>query len=220
MLSLKKAVAIFFGVLCLFAIAAGIGSQRAPADSAASAAPAPTAPALSTAEQRFIDQLAMSTDLENSPDNTPDHLIKVGRQICTNIGLPGVTHATLLVTIVNGNWGPNSIPLLTAAQQHLCPGRVFAPTVVETTTAAADAGPVKAIAADDERSFEVGPEMVAGKWESTGGNDSCYWERLSAGPDQEIIDNDLGTPDATVWVRDGEYFSAHDCGSWEWVADK
>lgn len=68
--------------------------------------------------------------------------------------------------------------------------------------------------------YSVGEEMAAGTWKSTGGGNSCYWERLSgfSGDFDDIITNYLGTAGVTVTIPTSDKaFKSDGCGSWEYI---
>jgi uncharacterized protein YraI len=64
--------------------------------------------------------------------------------------------------------------------------------------------------------YTVGVEIAAGRWQSTGNRDDCYWARLD--DRQEILDNHYGQAGGTVTIRADDYeVSFVDCGSWEYL---
>jgi len=68
--------------------------------------------------------------------------------------------------------------------------------------------------------YTVGEEMAAGTWRSTGGGDSCYWERLSgfSGDFDDIITNYFGSAGVTVTISSSDKaFKAEGCGTWEYL---
>lgn len=68
--------------------------------------------------------------------------------------------------------------------------------------------------------FTVGDEIAPGTWRSTGGGDSCYWERLSglSGEFEDIIANHFGTAGVTVTIATSDKaFKAEGCGTWKYL---
>lgn len=225
MLSWKQAVAIVGAVLAVVALAAVVAATRRSASDLAVGG-GTGAPALTASEQAFYNSVTSTTDLETRPVQA---VVKTGHDICANIGLPGVTRLGLLAQIQGAKWSAmNSVALLTAAEANLCPDRRYAlpvvvPTVAPTTPPVAamepvTEGPAKVIGVD--ATYEVGVEIAAGKWKSSGGAGMCYWARLKANAERDIIDNEVGGEGDTVWVKAGELFKVQDCGTWSWVAEK
>lgn len=63
--------------------------------------------------------------------------------------------------------------------------------------------------------YTVGVEIAAGRWESTGTGDNCYWERLDEY--QDTLDNHFGAAGGTVTILDSDYeIHFSDCGTWEY----
>ncbi len=64
--------------------------------------------------------------------------------------------------------------------------------------------------------YTVGVEIVAGKWQSTGTGDSCYWARLDE--NQKTLGNNLGSAGGTVTIRETDYeVEFNDCGTWKYL---
>lgn len=66
--------------------------------------------------------------------------------------------------------------------------------------------------------FKVGTDIAPGTYKSTGGGDSCYWERTKDadhGLDSIIANNNVtGTAVVTISPSDA-YFKTNDCGDWK-----
>lgn len=68
--------------------------------------------------------------------------------------------------------------------------------------------------------YTVGDEIAPGTWRSTGGGDSCYWERLRglSGEFDDIITNYYGNAGVTVTISSSDAaFSSTGCGMWEYL---
>jgi len=64
--------------------------------------------------------------------------------------------------------------------------------------------------------YTVGDEIAPGRWESTGSDDRCYWERLDEY--QDILDNHFGQAGGTVTILSTDH-EVHfkNCGTWEYM---
>lgn len=66
--------------------------------------------------------------------------------------------------------------------------------------------------------YTVGIEIAAGRWESTGTADNCYWARLDG--NQNTIDNHFGNAGGAINVRPTDYEIQFDgCGIWEYSGE-
>lgn len=67
--------------------------------------------------------------------------------------------------------------------------------------------------------FQVGVNILPGKWRSTGTGNGCYWARLDA--NQGLINNHFGFAGGTVNVSSTDYeVEFDDCGMWEYVENE
>ena len=78
-----------------------------------------------------------------------------------------------------------------------------APPVVVSTPS----GPATAVG---DGTYEVGPDLVAGKYKTPGSGgegvmNGCYWKRSNDGSGTDIIANDNFNGPATITVKVGEY---------------
>jgi hypothetical protein len=144
----KIALGIFGSFATIFVIAGIANAGNAAPVSAPSAAsatstttttptatPAPTtsaAPVAPTADELFVTAVADTNEL-----------IGVGRSICDAIGIPGVTHASLVGELGVSKWGAAvAEAVVTSAEVNLCPGRRYAvPAVSAPSVAPASAAP-------------------------------------------------------------------------------
>ncbi|GIU92719.1 MAG: hypothetical protein KatS3mg011_1625 [Acidimicrobiia bacterium] len=65
--------------------------------------------------------------------------------------------------------------------------------------------------------WAVNVHIAPGRYRSVGGDDTCYWERLSGfgGTFDEIIANDLGAGSIVDIAESDAGFASSGCGSWE-----
>lgn len=64
--------------------------------------------------------------------------------------------------------------------------------------------------------YTVGIEIMAGRWESTGTGDGCYWARLDGR--QNILNNHFGSAGGAINIAPSDYeVNFSDCGVWEYV---
>ena len=64
--------------------------------------------------------------------------------------------------------------------------------------------------------YTVGVEIAAGRWNSTGTGDGCYWARLDS--KQDLLDNHFGSAGGTVTIRETDYeVEFNGCGIWEYL---
>lgn len=131
----KIALGIFGSIVAIIVIAGVANGNAAPASASAaapatstsatpSATPTPTtsaAPVAPTADELFVAAVV----------DTPE-LVGVGRSICDAIGVPGVTHASLVGELSASKWGAAvAEAVVTSAEVNLCPTRRYVvPTVV------------------------------------------------------------------------------------------
>lgn len=180
-----------------------VGGSGAPTSTLA---PAPTTRAVPTvvattspyspSEQAFL-RAYVSTN--------PAASLTGAHAICTSVQI-GIDRPTILNMMIDG---PNKLDpasankVFDAAITHLCP---------QAQVKTEPAGPSTTIAVDG--TYEVGVDIAAGKWKTTGGAQSnCYWARHDQGGD--IIDNDTPGASATVTVKAGELFKVARCGAWQ-----
>ncbi len=140
----KIALGIFGSFVAIFVIAgvANAGNTPASAPSEASATtttptatPAPTtsaAPVAPTADELFVAAVADTNEL-----------VVVGRSICDSIGIPGITHASLVGELAVSKWGAVvAEAVVTSAEVNLCPQRRYAlPAVSAPSVAPAPQAP-------------------------------------------------------------------------------
>jgi Excalibur calcium-binding domain len=134
----KIALGIFGSFIAIFVIGgvANAGNAPATATSEASATtttptatPAPTtsaAPVAPTADELFVSAVAGTNEL-----------VGVGRSICDAIGIPGVTHASLVGELGVSKWGAVvAEAVVTSAEVNLCPERRYAVPAVSAPAVA------------------------------------------------------------------------------------
>lgn len=64
--------------------------------------------------------------------------------------------------------------------------------------------------------YTVGVEIAAGRWESTGDSNDCYWARLDGR--QNILNNHFGNAGGSITISPSDYEVQFDgCGTWEYV---
>ena len=61
--------------------------------------------------------------------------------------------------------------------------------------------------------YEVGPDMKAGRYKTSGGS-SCYFAVLRSSDSTDISTNGLPNGQAYVTVNKGQYFETRGCGEW------
>lgn len=67
--------------------------------------------------------------------------------------------------------------------------------------------------------YTVGDGIAAGKWESTGLGDGCYWARYD--DKQEILGNHYGLAGSTMTIHPDDFeVEIKGCGTWEYVEGK
>jgi hypothetical protein len=157
----KIALGIFGSFVAIFVIAGIANAGNATPASAPSAAsatsttptatPAPTtsaAPVAPTADELFVAAVADTNEL-----------VGVGRSICDAIGIPGVTHASLVGELGVSKWGAAvAEAVVTSAEVNLCPGRRYAvPAVSAPSVAPAPAAPAAQPAPAPRRQPEPAP---------------------------------------------------------------
>ncbi|MDP8930218.1 MAG: hypothetical protein M3O70_17035 [Actinomycetota bacterium] len=62
--------------------------------------------------------------------------------------------------------------------------------------------------------YEVGVDIVPGKYKTEGGRRTCYWQKSPVAASDDIIDNGLVRGPTTVVIEDGILFTSQDCGTW------
>lgn len=163
----------------------------------------------------FFAEVSAWSDLEQRTSRA--YLVDTGYDICARIGTPGLSRQGLSTEIMTAGWTPTDTTwLLMAAERNLCPGKAYAqdavPTVAVPTPAAETSGPASEIASDG--TFEVGVDIVAGKWKADGvASGKCYWKRM-APVTREIIENHYAEGGDVVWIKEGELFQVSECGRW------
>lgn len=64
--------------------------------------------------------------------------------------------------------------------------------------------------------YTVGVEIAAGRWESTGTSDDCYWARLDGR--QNVLNNHFGNAGGSINIAPSDYEVQFDgCGTWQYV---
>jgi hypothetical protein len=138
----KIALGIFGSFIAISVIAEVANAGNAAPASAPSAAsatstttaspttmPAPTtsaAPVAPTADELFVAAVADT-----------HALVGVGRSICVSIGIPGVTHASLVGELGVSKWGAAvAEAVVTSAERNLCPQRRYAVPAVSAPSVA------------------------------------------------------------------------------------
>ena len=67
--------------------------------------------------------------------------------------------------------------------------------------------------------YQVGVNILPGKWRSNGSGDGCYWARLDSA--QGLINNHFGFAGGTVHIDPTDYeVEFDDCGLWEYVENE
>jgi len=89
-----------------------------------------TGPTLTPAEAAFFDQVARHTELET---RGAEVIVMVGRQICANIGRPGLGRLGVLQAVRDAYWGDDSVVLVMAAEEHLCPEKDYVTPIASPT---------------------------------------------------------------------------------------
>jgi Excalibur calcium-binding domain/Protein of unknown function (DUF732) len=105
--------------------------------------PAPTsaAPVALTADDLFVADVIRAPGLTSTVPSS--ELVGLGRAICSSIGIPGVSHASLLGVVDPTKWGPSVAEVVvSAAERNLCPERHY--VAMPTVAPAAPAPPAPA----------------------------------------------------------------------------
>jgi hypothetical protein len=112
----------------------------------------------------------------------------------------------------------------TGGVNNLPTSHVFVPPVVSSAVAGATLGqqaPPPQPAGIGDGTYEVGADMPAGKYKTTGPSPldyypNCYFARLkhNDGSAGDIIDNNNSKGPVVVTVKVGEYFETTGCASW------
>lgn len=177
--------------------------------------PRATVPPVRTAEDRYWADLMDTPGMSNTLPR--ESLVDLGRTVCQaaeqGYARDGIVTA-LLSKRPDGSQPISGAPvanvLIDAALLNLCPGQPLA------TAPPKPAGPATEITMD--ATYEVGVDIVAGKWKADNGQPNCYWVRLRQGGDRNIIANDFPGVKATVEVKNGELFQVARCGTWRHVS--
>src|SRR5215218_3895124 len=134
-------------VIAGVAIAGNAAPASAPAVPTGTATPtamsAPTTSAAPVADDQFVAEVIGTNEL-----------FVVGRSICDSIGLPGVSHASLVGELGASRWGAAVAEILvTSAEVNLCPERryVVATVAVHSEAPAPQARPAPSRAAPPAR---------------------------------------------------------------------
>lgn len=115
------------------AIAYGISSASGSDVRVTSAPPVPAASA-SVAEDAFYRNVSSWTDLELKVDRA--FLVDAGHDICREIGKPRLSRDDLITKIRQANYTiTETAAMLVAAEQNLCPGKVYVQTAPIIPTA-------------------------------------------------------------------------------------
>ncbi len=183
--------------------------------------PAPPTNPLPDNEQRFVSYVR--DHYSDTSRYTDVDLLRVGHQICDQIGDRGYDRKFAEKVTASGAFGANIGPIVVdAVEFNLCPGKRYwtAPVTRTYSTApapvagigAAPAGPPTSMG---DGTWEVGVDVQPGKYKTAGGS-SCYWARLrkNDGGSNDIINNNVGAGPQTVTVNKGEYFKSQRCGAW------
>jgi hypothetical protein len=179
----------------------------------ATAAPMASA-SFTAAEDRFWAEMVRTTEIERRHPQA--FVVTIGHDVCN--AMDEWSRPALNVSMqMQSNWSASeTIAFLDTAPTYLCPGKSFADdAVVTSTTPPPPPAPASTITVDSV--YEVGVDIQAGKWKSSGnGSGMCYWARLK--PDsRDIIDNNISGSADTVVVHDGELFEVQGCGTWSRV---
>jgi len=178
----------------LVLLLAGCSDSAETVDPPSAASPTATqaiAQAFTIAERSYLDALPGGIG-----DGRQRELVNLGQGVCRSTDLS----TTAIAETITGSFNSTqATAVVTAATEHLCPGREFAdPNAISDGT------------------YEVGVDVEPGKYKTPGGSDSCYWARLRAndGASGDIIDNSLAVGPQTVTINAGEYFETRGCGTW------
>lgn len=188
-------------LLALVACGAPVAGRASPAPASTGTAP--------TAEDRFY------ADVMDTPGLTAtvsrNDLVAIGEQICSLIGMEGITYDSLVAQLGTSTWGPQVMKVVVdAAHLHLCPGTTYASsTAVATVAPPAPAGPATTVG---NGTYEVGVDLEPGRYKTAGPSQSsivpmCYWARHKddSGEFRSIIANDNLQGPGSLTVKAGEF---------------
>lgn len=139
---------------------------------------------------------------------TDQQMLQVGQTVCALAASRTREEMVELISTESTRGNVEAAAIITAtAHSAMCPTVQFASAPAEPEGPLTSFGP---------GTWEVGVDVAAGKYKTTGGA-QCYWARLQAndGSFGDIIDNGLGAGPQTVTIRDGEYFETQRCADWE-----
>lgn len=172
-----------------------------------------------TPEQAFL------ADIDDTPGFTRTIIdadtIALGRSACDAIGVPGVTPDNLRLAGGRSKIGPIATAvIIDAAEANLCPEKKYSTApgvdvsqIAGQATPTTPAEPIGPLTSFGDGLWEVGVDVAAGKYKTSGGSD-CYWSRLKSSDTTDYIDNSLGAGPQTVQIKAGEYFQSQRCGTW------
>lgn len=63
--------------------------------------------------------------------------------------------------------------------------------------------------------YEVGVDIVPGRYHADSGSSTCYWEKMTNDANRETIENDLSTGSQVVTLEGGILFKTERCGTWQ-----
>jgi hypothetical protein len=188
-------------VVTLAGCSTGGGGAASPTITPSSrSAPAPTTVVATTVAPRYT--LGEQQFLATYVSADPAAALSGGRWICAS-AIAGIDRQTLIKTMPQIP-AASANKAIDAATTYLCPGAVVA---------AAPAGPATTIASVGGV-YEVGVDIVAGKWKAPG-EGKCYWSRKTNDDSQDIIDNHYQAGPAAVVLKSGELFETQNCGTWQ-----
>ncbi len=231
-----------YRMLAAATLAATAGCAGAlPGGAAPSITPTASVLPTPTVEQKFVVDVLSTPGLTSTMSN--GDLIALGKKMCEAIPEASSHTVLIGQLGTSKLGSHVSDVILTAAEDNLCPYAIYGkPNVVDqpvtpgpTSTMVADqpaqvaepssnpgskpadayqsTQPTEPSTSFNDGTYEVGVDIVAGKYKSAGGTD-CYWARLRDPSSTNIIANDLGSGPRTVILRKGEYFTTQRCGTW------
>jgi hypothetical protein len=116
---------------------------------------------------------------------------------------------------------PSNTPTITPTPSNTpTPTSTPTPTATPNLAQTATIQAYGSLAAPKRNGFyEVGVDILPGKWRSDGTGTSCYWARRDV--NQRTLDNHFGLAGGTVNVRATDYeVQFRDCGTWTYVENE
>lgn len=193
----------------VIAAATLLGGLTACADEpTAPVAPAAAASAAPTTQDSPGARFLNAINVRLTSTLTDSQMLQVGQAVCSLAASRTRDEMVEFITTesAQGNAAAAEI-IVDTAHGTMCP------TVQYATAPAEPAAPLDSFGSG---TWEVGVDVAAGKYKTTGG-DQCYWARLQEndGSFGDIIDNGLGAGPQTVTIREGEYFETQRCANWK-----